>query len=241
MPEPHTRETIKLGGRAHAILTRIRDRPFDVLTGITIVLVLLGTVIQQMIITPLTTPTPAPAVSASATLPTLTQTYPHAFTRAVSVYDEPDRDRYRGPVETGRRYALVARSGPDWYLLDIQGTGAGWVPGEFLGQAAPALVPDLATPVVQVVEVPIIVTATPHPVYPTAAAPPAPAPVVPVVPVAMPSATPPPPVIPPTPVPEFATAAPTYPILIRGEPRYMPDIVTPSPTPHGLDVLANDP
>jgi hypothetical protein len=44
----------------------------------------------------------------------------------------------------------------------------------------------------------------------------------------MPSATPWPTVVPPSPVPEFATAAPTYPILIRGEPRYMRDIVTPS-------------
>jgi hypothetical protein len=57
----------------------------------------------------------------------------------------------------------------------------------------------------------------------------------------MPSTTPPPPVIPPTGVPEFATAtaAPTYPILIRGKPRYMPDIVTPSPT-HDQNVLANE-
>jgi hypothetical protein len=122
------------------------------------------------------------------------------------------------------------------------------VPGEFLAQPAPALLPDLATPVVEVVEVQIVVTATPQPtVVPVAPAPvvpvvpAAPVPVVPVVPVAMPTATPPPPVIPPSPVPEFPTLTPTYPILIRGEPRYMRDIVTPSPTRHAGDILANDP
>jgi hypothetical protein len=180
-------------------------------------------------------PAPPPVVSASATLPTLTQAYPHAFTRAVSVYNQPDREHYRGPVETGRRYALVARSGSAWYLLDIQGSGEGWVPGEFLAQPAPALLPDLATPVVQIVEVPVVVTATPVPTV----VPVAPVPVVPVVPVAMPTATPRPTIAAPTGVPEFAgdTVQPTYPILIRGEPRYMRDIVTPSPTPV-LDMLA---
>jgi|GEM_PF-4280519 len=227
MPEPHTRETVKLGGLAHEILTLIRERPFELLTSVAIVLVLLGTTIQQFIIIPLTAhPAPPPVVSASATLPTLTQAYPHAFTRAVSVYNQPDREHYRGPVETGRRYALIARSGSAWYLLDIQGSGEGWVPGEFLAQPAPALLPDLATPVVQIVEVPVVVTATPRPTVVPAPV----APVVPVVPVAMPSATPPPTIAAPTPVPEFATATvqPTYPILIRGEPRYMRDIVTPS-------------
>jgi hypothetical protein len=223
MPEPHTRETINLTDGRPALLALVRDRPVALLTSVAVALVLLGSVIQQMISVPLTTP-PPPVVSASATLPALTQAYPHAFTRAVSVYDEPDRDRYRGPVETGRRYALVARSGSAWYLLDIQGSGAGWVPGEFLAQPAPALLPDLATPVVEVVEVQIVVTATPQPTV----VPVAPAPVVPVVPVAMPSATPWPTIVPPSPVPEFATAAPTYPILIRGEPRYMRDVVTPS-------------
>jgi hypothetical protein len=119
------------------------------------------------------------------------------------------------------------------------------VPGEFLEQPAPALLPDLATPVVEVVEVQIVVTATPQPtvvpVAPAPVVPVVPAAPVPVVPVAMPTATPPPPVIPPSPVPEFPTLTPTYPILIRGEPRYMRDIVTPSPTRHAGDILANDP
>jgi hypothetical protein len=244
MLEPHTRETIKLGGRAHAILTRIRDRPFDVLTGITIVLVLLGTVIQQMIITPLTTPTPAPVVSASATLPVPDPT-PAGSDRAVIAYSQPrylsaDGTPTRlGAIEPGRACDLIGHAG-DWRQYQIAGSGTVWLePGQILaGCTMAAQLINHATPIVQVQVIQIVVTATPRP----PAAPPAPAPVVPVVPVAMPSTTPPPPVIPPTGVPEFATAtaAPTYPILIRGKPRYMRDIVTPSPTPvlDVLDVLA---
>jgi hypothetical protein len=239
MLEPTTRETIKLGGRAHAILTRIRDRPFDVLTGITIVLVLLGTVIQQMIITPLTTPTPAPVVSASATLPVPDPT-PAGSDRAVIAYSQPrylsaDGTPTRlGAIEPGRACDLIGHAG-DWRQYQIAGSGTVWLePGQILaGCTMAAQLINHATPIVQVQVIQIVVTATPRP----PAAPPAPAPVVPVVPVARPSTTPPPPVIPPTGVPAFPTAAPTYPILIRGEPRYMPDIVTPSPTPV-LDVLA---
>jgi len=247
MPEPTTRETIKLGGLAHAILTLIRDRPFDVLTGITIVLVLLGTVIQQMMITPLTTrsPTPPPVVSASATLPVPDPT-PAGSDRAVIAYSRPhyltaDGTPTRlGAIEPGRACDLIGHAGA-WRQYQIAGSGTVWLePGQILaGCTTAAHLINHATPIVQVQVIQIVVTATPRPPV----APPAPAPVVPVVPVAMPSATPWPPVIPPTGVPAFptATAAPTYPTLIRGKPRYMPDIVTPSAMPHDRDVLAHDP
>ena len=250
MPEPHTRETIKLGGLAHEILTLIRERPFEVLTGITIVLVLLGTTIQQFIIIPLTAhPTPPPVVSASATLPVPDPT-PAGSDRAVIAYSQPryltaDGTPTRlGAIEPGRACDRIGHAGA-WWQYQIAGSGTVWLePGQILaGCTTAAHLINHATPIVQVQVIQIVVTATPRPtVVPAAPAPVVPVVPVPVVPVAMPSTTPPPPVIPPTGVPAFPTATvqPTYPILIRGKPRYMPDIVTPSPT-HDQNVLANDP
>jgi len=61
--------------------------------------------------------------------------------RAVVSYDAP-AGRVIGAIDSGRAYAVVARSGPEWLQLRIDGSGEVWVRrAELEGE-----VPDIATP-----------------------------------------------------------------------------------------------
>lgn len=115
-------------------------------------------------------PAPTPALAyvvvtatASAPTPTTSPAQPAGLPRALVAYAAP-AGLPLGAIEAGREYRPLARSGADWILLDVAGSGAVWVQaGELLG-AAGSLV-DLATPVPPPAPVVVYQATGPAPVY----------------------------------------------------------------------------
>lgn len=98
-------------------------------------------------------PTSAPPQS-TATLP------PAARLQApATAYSAPD-GTIIGPIEAGREYRVLARSGAGWAQIDAAGSGAVWVRADSSLDVASA--PDLATPVPPPTSAPALEQAPPQ-------------------------------------------------------------------------------
>jgi hypothetical protein len=84
-------------------------------------------------------------IATPAAAPQVAPTQPAGLPRAVVAYAAPDGVAL-GAVEAGRVYAQLARSGTEWVLLDVAGSGRVWVRSAELAGVAAGL-PDMATPV----------------------------------------------------------------------------------------------